>query len=205
MATEHPDNARFFKEVERWIGTKIVVIRSAKYATIDEVFEKRRYMAGVKGALCTTEMKKFPREAFQDLDDIHVFGYTADEARRAARFEEQNPSLSVEWLLIERGISKAQCLGMLFEAHIALPAMYGLGFEHNNCIGCPKSSSSGYWNRVRRLFPDVFDRRVKQSRAIGARLVKVKGERIFLDMLPRDEVDPDDDIDCGPVCQVPTS
>jgi hypothetical protein len=83
--------------------------------------------------------------------------------------------------------------------------MYELGFEHNNCIGCVKSTSTGYWNRVRRLFPDVFDRRARQSRLIGARLVRVKGVRVFLDELPLEEHDPDDDIDCGPVCQTPRS
>lgn len=207
MATEHPDNRRFFDDVQRWIGREITVIRSQRYATVDDVFEKRRYMAGVKGALCTTEMKKFPREAFQDIDDVHVFGYTDDpsEVRRTERFEIANPSLKVEWILIDQGASKADCLMMLSEAGIELPAMYGLGFGHNNCIGCPKSASAGYWNRVRRLFPDVFERRVRQSRAIGARLVKVRGERVFLDMLPSDEQAPDDDIDCGPVCQTPSS
>lgn len=204
MRTEHPDNARFFKDVEKWIGRSITVIRSSKYETIDDVFEKRRYIAGVKGALCTTEMKKFPREAYQSLDDVHVFGYTSDESRRAEKFEGQNPSLHVEWILIERGITKEDCLRILAVAGIALPAMYGLGFEHNNCIGCGKSASPGYWNRVRRLFPEVFARRVRQSRLIGARLVKVKGQRIFLDMLPPDADAPDDAIECGPMCQTPS-
>jgi hypothetical protein len=78
-----------------------------------------------------------------------------------------------------------------------------LGFEHNNCIGCVKSASAGYWNRTRRLFPDVFERRAQQSRVIGARLVKIKGVRAFLDELPEDAYAPDDAIDCGPTCQAP--
>lgn len=203
MATEHPDNRRFFEDVERWIGRPITVIRSAKYATIDEVFERTKYMAGIAGARCTTELKKLPREAFQHPDDVHVFGYTAEEGKRAVDFEERNPSLRVDWILIEQNINKDRCLSILSAAGIALPMMYGLGFDHNNCLGCVKSTSAGYWNRTRREFPDVFERRARQSRAIGARLVRVAGERVFLDQLPLDADAPDDAIECGPVCQMP--
>jgi len=203
MATEHPDNARFFADVERWIGRSITVIRSDKYPSVDAVFERTRYMSGVKGARCTVEMKKLPREAFQRTDDIHVFGYTSDEQKRADSFENQNPALFVEWLLIDRGVSKGDCLIALQEAGIALPAMYALGFDHNNCIGCVKATSPGYWNRIRRLFPEDFERRAKQSRLLGVRLARVNNVRIFLDMLPPEADAPDDAIDCGPVCQVP--
>jgi hypothetical protein len=203
MATEHSDNARFLADAVRWIGRPITVIGSEKYETIDNVFERRKYMAGVAGAICTTEMKKIPREAFQHHDDVHIFGYTADEADRAERFEENNPALQVEWILIDNQVSKAACKRMLINAGVALPAMYALGFDHNNCLGCVKSGSPGYWNRTRRLFPDVFDRRCKQSRAIGARLVVLKGNRIYLDELPEDADAPDDYIDCGPACQMP--
>lgn len=203
MATEHQDNQRFFTDVERWIGRRIVVIKSNRYGTVDEVFEKRRYMSGIAGAICTTEMKKAPREAFQFQDDVHLFGYTYDEQVRADDFEHNNPPLSLEWILIDQFITKAECLRRLRQAGIGLPAMYGLGFEHNNCIGCVKATSPGYWNRTRRLFPDVFARRARQSRAIGARLARLDGERVFLDELPADADAPDDAIDCGPVCQMP--
>lgn len=205
IRTEHPDNLRFFNDVEKWIGRKITVIRSAKFGTIDDVFEQTRYMAGIAGARCTTELKKLPREAFQRDSDTHIFGYTSDEQKRADDFERRNPALCVEWFLIDAGIDKARCLEILSEAKIALPAMYGLGFDHNNCIGCVKATSPGYWNRTRRHFPEVFERRARQSRAIGARLVRIKNVRRFLDELPPEEDAPDDDIDCGPVCHVPTT
>lgn len=201
LATEHADNARFFTDVERWLGRSITVIRSAKYGTIDDVFEKRRYMAGVSGAICTTQMKKIPREAFQRESDTHVFGYTVEEGRRADDFEEGNPALVVEWPLIDGFIRKADCHRIIRNAGIAAPAMYALGFEHNNCLGCVKATSPGYWNRIRRLFPDVFARRASQSRLLGVRLVRVKDVRIFLDELPPEADAPDDAIDCGPVCQ----
>lgn len=203
FSTEHPDNRRFFDDVQRWIGRDIRIIRSEKFASIDDVFERTKYMAGVAGARCTVEMKKIPRVEFQHPDDTHVFGYTFDEQDRALSFEENNPSLNVEWVLIDHEIAKADCFARLTKAGIALPVMYSLGFDHNNCIGCVKAQSAGYWNRTRRLFPDVFARRAAQSRALGVKLAKVKGERVFLDVLPPDADAPDDSIDCGPVCQTP--
>lgn len=202
MATEHPDNARFFDDVEHWIGRPIERIRSLRYMTVDDVFEKRRYLAGPRGALCTVEMKKMPREAWQRPDDTHIFGYTADEAKRASDFEERNQSLRVEWLLIDRAIDKAECLRIVGRAGIALPAMYGLGFDHNNCLGCPKATSPGYWNRIRQLFPVVFERRAHQSRVLGVKLVRIRGVRSSLDDLPANEDAPDDSIECGPACQM---
>lgn len=203
LTSEHPDNARFYRDVEKWIGKPIQMIRSTQYDSIDDVFVRTRYMSGIAGARCTTELKKLPRLAFQRDTDTHVFGYTADEFRRASTFENNNPSLDVEWVLIDLGITKEACLAMLRSAGIPLPALYGLGFEHNNCIGCPKATSAGYWNRVRALFPDTFARRARQSRLIGARLVRVGKTRVFLDELPPDAHAPDDDIECGPVCQTP--
>ena len=203
MQTEHPDNQRFFDAVQAWIGRPIVRIRSEKYETIDDVFAHTRYMSGIKGARCTTELKKLPRIAWQDEADTHVFGYTADkkEQKRAADFEKHNPSTHVEWILIDQGVTKDKCLELLAAAGIALPAMYALGFDHNNCLGCVKATSPGYWNRTRRLFPEVFERRCQQSRILGVKLVRISNVRRFLDELPPDADAPDDDIECGPMCQ----
>lgn len=222
-STEHPDNERFFRDVERWVGQPIRELRSTVYASIDDVFMGARYMSGPQGARCTVELKKAPRVAFQRDTDTHVFGYTSDEQSRADDFEARNPELAVEWILIDENVSKAECLRRLTAAGIALPVMYSLGFDHNNCIACVKATSAGYWNRTRRLFPDIFARRATQSRALGVRLARVsiavgetiadalperrKGRivnyRVFLDTLPPDAYAPDDNIECGPVCQAP--
>jgi hypothetical protein len=202
LSSEHPDNWRFLQDVERWLGFSITVIGSAKYESVDDVFERERYMAGIKGARCTTEMKKVPRNAFQRVDDLHIFGYTADEPKRMKDFQRNNPELRTEWILGDNLIRKVDCARILQAAGIERPAMYDLGFEHNNCIGCVKATSPAYWQRVARLFPDVFKRRCEQSREIGARLIRVKGERVFLDELQLDipSNEPDGDIECGPYC-----
>jgi hypothetical protein len=200
--SEHPDNVRFRVEVERWIGKPVEVIRSEKYKTVEEVFEARKYMSGPKGAICTTELKKFPRFKYQEPDDIHIFGFTSDEMRRIDDFQSRNPELYLEWPLRDQGIDKNDCYRRIEAAGIKLPAMYGLGYKNNNCLGCVKATSPSYWQKVRIDFPEVFKRRADQSRRLGVRLVRLHGERIFLDDLPR-EVDlfgPEESISCGPEC-----
>src|SRR5574342_7785 len=104
LKSEHPDNLRFMRDVEKWINWPITIIESDKYNSIDEVFMHTKYMSGIAGARCTVEMKKIPRENFQDEKDTHIFGYTSDEEKRIERFEKQNSSLNVEWILRDHGI-----------------------------------------------------------------------------------------------------
>jgi hypothetical protein len=206
MASEHPDNLRFFREVEDWLGVKITVISSNKFRKVEEVFASRQYMSGPMGAPCTVEMKKLPRFEFQQGDDVHVFGFTADEEKRIADFEERNPELYLHWVLRDKDISKQDCYRILQDAGIELPAMYRLGYQNNNCIGCVKATSPAYWNKIRKDFPKVFRERAKQSRQIGCKLTRVKGKRIFLDELPEGDFGRYklEDISCGQECGVPS-
>jgi hypothetical protein len=198
---EHPDNMRFLSDVEKWTGVSVEKIGNEKYKSVDDVFSQTRYMAGISGARCTAEMKKIPRFAWGRADDINVFGFTADEYKRKSDFVARNPDLIMEWPLFDSMMTKRDCLRLVKDAGIELPTLYKLGFQHNNCIGCVKATSSAYWNMVREHFPDTFNRRAEQSREIGCRLVRHKGERIFLDELPRTaRADLFENISCGPEC-----
>ena len=200
LKDEHEDNARFLQDVEKWVGLPITVINSIKYESVDDVFEDTRYMSGVKGARCTQEMKRIPRLKFQREGDTHIFGFHAEEEKRMREFDLNNLGLRTDWILRERRISKQDCYRILQEAGI--PAMYSLGYKNNNCIGCVKATSPGYWNKIRNDFPEIFQRRAERSRELGVRLVRVKGKRLFLDELPEGEVGRfvKENISCGPQC-----
>lgn len=204
--SEHSDNYRFSAECEHWFGQPITYIRSPDYTTIDDVFTETRYMSGVRGARCTTELKKLPRHDFANVDDVHIFGFTAGEHKRAKDFQMRNPELFLKWVLIDAGITRARCVEALNQAGIVEPMMYRLGFDNNNCPGCVKASSPWYWDNVRKHFPDVFKRRCEQSRAIGVRLVEIHHhERIFLDELPAGPFlkhKRKEKLSCGPECAV---
>ena len=190
---EHPDNVRFLVACERWFGRAVERLHSDRYEDTWDVWQKRRYLAGIDGALCTVELKVMPRLAFQRPDDIHVFGYTADAAdiARATRLRATYPELSIRTPLIERGLTKAACLAILERAGIVPPAMYALGFSNNNCIPCVKATSPAYWALVRKRFPAEFDRMARLSRKLDVRLCRINGERAFIDEIPQDQATDD--------------
>lgn len=186
--SEHPDNERFFADCEHWFGQAITRLKSEKYVDTWDVWERRRYLAGISGAPCTVEMKVSPRLLFQRPTDIHAFGYTADAAdrQRANRFWDTYPELTMMAPLIGHELDKAACLSIVQGAGIALPVMYGLGFHNNNCLPCVKATSPAYWALFREHFPDKFERMAKLSRSLGTRLCRIKNVRRFIDEIPLD-------------------
>lgn len=207
LANEHPDNERFRGDVEKWLGHPIKGLRSAEYPTMDiyHVFKREQYISGIAGATCTKHLKREVRMAYESPSDIHVFGYTVDEGSRISQFERENPNMRLQWVLRDLGITKQDCYAVVKDAGIELPAMYRMGYN-NNCIGCVKGGA-GYWNKIRRDFPDHFQKAALESRRLGVRLVKHAGERCYLDELPPNAGNYafEGDIDCGPQCVQPTS
>lgn len=187
---EDPDNYRFEADVMRLLGRKVTLLKSEKYDNVWDVWQDRRYMAGIDGAPCTVEMKIAPRLAFQTPTDIHVFGYTADgtDVERFVRLQANYPELRVHAPLIHSGITKAATLAMVQSWGIALPRSYAMGFQNANCLqtGCVKATSPDYWSLYRLRFPDNFARTAAYAREIGARLSRINNERIFIDEIPSD-------------------
>ncbi|TIO15658.1 MAG: hypothetical protein E5X86_19745 [Mesorhizobium sp.] len=187
---EDADNHRFEADVERWLGRSVTLLKSEKYASVWDVWQKRRYMSGPDGAPCTMFMKVMPRLEFQRPDDIHVFGYTADSSdiKRFEKLRDTYFELTVRAPLIEAGITKAATLAMIERAGIDLPRSYAMGFPNANCLqsGCVKATSPAYWALYRRHFPENFERIAAYSKEIGKKLVRIDDERVFLDELPLD-------------------
>lgn len=169
VKNEHPDNDRFAADCAAWFGQPVMDLASREYADCWDVWEKRRYLNGIAGAPCTLEMKKKVRQDFQAdwHPDRQAFGFTVEERKRAERFRQQNPEVTLLTPLIDAGLSKPDCMGMLERAGIKLPVMYSLGYANNNCTTCVKARSPGYWSLTRREFPEDFARMAKLSREIG--------------------------------------
>lgn len=186
---EHSDNIRFMSDCEQWFGRDVTILESAEYTDTWDVWERRHYLAGIAGAPCTVELKVKPRLEFQRPTDVHVFGYTFDaaDAARATRLRENYPELTILTPLIERRITKAACLSIVQRANIALPPLYALGFQNNNCLPCVKATSPAYWALVRQHFPEKFERMAKLSRKLDVRLCRLGGVRSFIDEIPADQ------------------
>jgi hypothetical protein len=203
--SEHPDNKRFLADCERWFGHPVTVLQSEKYRDTWDVWERERFIAGINGAPCTGLLKRAPTYDFQQPGDILVFGYTVEEKARAESFRRQNFEQPLETPLIDAGLTKGDCLAMIERAGIELPVMYRLGYRNNNCIGCPKGGM-GYWNKIRRDFPETFERMAALQRELGpgSGFLRdhAKGKRITLDELDpaRGRHDDEPDIECSLMC-----
>lgn len=207
VAEEHPDNKRFLRDCEKWFQNPIDSVMNEKYkGSIYEVFVRNRFIMNRTGAPCTKHLKRELRDK-QFLDgDLVILGFTSEEENRLDRFMDANPHLDVRAPLIEKGLTKADCLGILQRAGIAIPAMYLLGYNNNNCIGCVKGGK-GYWNKIRIDFPLVFQRmaNLQQTLGPGSYFFKGKdGHRISLANLNEGEGNyPDEpDISCGVFCEM---
>lgn len=192
--SEDEDTDRFIRDCETWLGVEITRLKSEEFADTWAVWEKRRYMSGIAGAPCTSELKIAPRLAFQLPGDVNVFGYTADrrDAERAKHFAANYPDTAFSTPLIRRGLTKAACLAMIIKAGIKPPRVYEMGFSNANCIPCVKATSPSYWALVRKEFPDQFARAAAMSRDLGARLVILSREngknvRGFIDEVPANQ------------------
>lgn len=198
---EDDDNHRFAADCSRWFNAPIITLKSDEYADTWDLWERRKFMSGPKGAICTGEFKFAPRLDYQLPSDIHVFGYTADarDVARAKLLRETYPELTIETPLIDAGVTKAGCLAIIQTAGIKPPRTYAMGFPNANCLksGCVKAVSPDYWALHRKHFPEGFARTAAIARKLGVRLAivgrekqadgTVKNIRAFIDDIPLDQ------------------
>ena len=184
LVEEHTDNRRFLEDVESWLDHPITQLRDERYgASAHEVWRRKRFLVnGLWGAPCSQALKREVIEPYILPDDSHVLGYTAEERDRAKRFH--GPILTT---LIDRNLSHDDCIEMVRRAGLELPMMYRLGYNNANCIGCPKGGE-GYWNKIRKDFPEVFAevQEIQESLGPGAYFFRNRetGERYGLKQLP---------------------
>lgn len=201
LVEEDEDNRRFAEDCARWFEHPITVLRDEKYgASAHEVWRRERFIKGPWGASCSMRLKRELLETVFQPDDTLVMGFTADEMDRAQRFIEAGAICP----LVDRGLTKPDCLAMIERAGLVLPRMYGLGFNNANCRGCCKGGK-GYWNKIRKIFPQFFETtaRIEQEIGPGAYLFydRKTGERFSLLELDPNEGDHDEVLpDCSFFC-----
>lgn len=204
---QHPDSMRFIRDCERVIGQKVIILRPATYHSVEDCVLA---FGGFRNphnsfAPCTNWMKKRVRKEWEEKhkDDVltYVWGFDLSEKARAERTIEANPQAQHEFPLIENGLSKREVHGY-FEMHYAFkrPLMYEMGYPNNNCIGCIKGGM-GYWNHIRKDFPEVFAKRAALERQVGHSILK----ECYLDELDPTKGRLDQEIfpECGIMCYFP--
>ena len=197
---QHPDTMRFISDCEKWFDKEIKIIQSP-YKTVENAVLGASYINGVHGAPCTRLLKRRVRSEWEmeKSNLTYVWGMDASEKNRCERIEQSMSHVKHLFPLVDNGLTKETAHQILNASGIKRPAMYELGYNNNNCIGCVKGGK-GYWNHIRVDFPEVFKKRAELERRVGASCIK----GCFLDELnPNDgrHTPPIVD-DCGLFCEL---
>jgi len=199
---QHEDTLRFVHDCEAWFGIPTETIQSPLKSVENACRMAAFVNSGRLGAACTERLKRRLRKQWESEQTKHlryVWGFDCHEVERADRITHSMPNQDHLFPLIEQKINKAQAHAILKANSIRRPAMYDLGYQNNNCIGCVKGGM-GYWNKIRVDFPAVFAARAKMERDIGGTCIN----GIYLDGLDpeRGRNEPPICDECGIMCEL---
>lgn len=157
--TEDPDLHRFLDEAAADVGAPLVKIADGR--DIWQVFRDRRMLGNSRIANCSTELKQKPARRWMEENApaaTVVLGIDWTEERRLpgavagwAPFPVIAPLCDAPYL------TKRQMLTALEARGICRPALYRLGFAHNNCGGGCVRAGQAQFVHLYRTKPDVFD------------------------------------------------
>lgn len=201
---QHPDSMRFVKDCEKVLGKEIEILKSSLGSV-----ENAERMGGIMRMApngwtpCTDFLKRRVRkeweEKHKDEEITYVWGMDVSERARAERLNQSMPQFEHEFPLIDWMLTKQDCHGICERLGVKRPAMYDLGYQNNNCIGCVKGGM-GYWNKIRVDFPEVFKKRAETERLLGSHCLK----ECYLDELEptRGDMQKEIMLDCGIFCEM---
>lgn len=205
---QHPDSLRFLHDVEALIG-KPITIHQSQYKSVGAVCRAFGFLKGPYGARCTDVLKKRERKAWErEHPGRHTYywGLDCTERKRCDGIIRAMPEHGHRFPLIERDMTKQDAHELANRLGLKRPVMYDLGYNNNNnCIGCLKGGI-GYWNKIRRDFPEVFAARAKLERDLGRFILKDgDGNPLWLDELAAFRGQKPKEIpnmECGIMCEI---
>lgn len=157
---EDEDTYRFLTDCEKLYGRKIEVITNTKYNSIWDVWRKYKSLNTAHGAICSSELKRAMREAYQNLDTDYgqVFGFDAAEKNRHNNMRRNYPEINVISPHVHNGHTKEDLVDILKTLGIEPPDAYKRGFRNNNCLksGCVQGGI-GYWQELDKQAPEIVD------------------------------------------------
>lgn len=178
---EDDDTYRFKKHCEAWYGLPIETISSKTYKNIREVWRKFKGLNFANGAICSTELKRAVREAWEEENKgdflYQTHGFDMGETERALAMALNYPDSRPIFPLLLFGITKDKAVQIITDAGIQLPRPYREGYRNNNCYktGCVRGGI-GYWQKRKREFPEA----TAEMGAIEHELTAAKGKPVTM-------------------------
>ena len=135
--SEDPDLYRFLDDQERYFGMKIERLKDGR--TPWDVMKDERYITLQGMAPCSNLLKRVPIEheialSYPQGTYTRVFGYEWSEIDRMERLAAAVAPDPVWFPLNDPPyVDKCHIAAFLEKIGIAVPSLYTLGFDHNNC------------------------------------------------------------------------
>jgi hypothetical protein len=156
---EHPDLYRYLLDLSKYLG--IDITEDSDGRSPEELFKDEHSLANNRMPFCSRILKAERLQKFADPGDQIYFGIGSHEIHRAARIRSiyTGRGINTYFPLVERGIDAQGAREIMDRTGIARPAMYGLGFEHNNCSGGCVRQGARQWRHLLRIIPEVYAER----------------------------------------------
>lgn len=159
---EDPDLYRWNTDAVAQLGAQLVTVADGR--TPWEVFDDKRWLGNTRIAQCSHALKQEPcrdwlTEHTDPADTTLYVGIDWTEAHRLPAIVRGWQPWTVEAPLMHPPYrDKHQHLADARAAGLETPALYRLGFAHNNCGGACVKGGVAQWVRVLEVFPERYAR-----------------------------------------------
>ena len=175
---EDPDLYRFLDDLRGYFNHPITY--DADGRSPEEVFYDQRALANNRMPFCSRVLKAERLQRYCQPGDTLVFGIGCTEKHRAVRiaqiYHALKPNLTLRFPLLEtfgsRERERESINNFLLQANIQEPALYALGFTHNNCGGGCVRAGKKQWKRLYEMRPEVYLERERVEREVSEHLGK---------------------------------
>lgn len=175
---EHPDTYRFLRDLSAFFGHPITEDSDGR--SPEQLFYDHHALANNRMPFCSHELKAERLQAYYQDGDTLIFGIGRDEIHRAERIvaaydgvaQRTGKRVQYKFPLITYGVTSAQIDTFLQGTGVKPPALYSLGFIHNNCSGGCVRAGKKQWKRLYEVLPEVYAERERVEREVRAWLGK---------------------------------
>jgi hypothetical protein len=156
---EHPDLYRYLNDLSAYLGLPIVEDSDGRDP--EQLFKDEHSLANNRMPFCSRILKADRLQKYAKPGDQLYFGIGSHEVHRAARIRAIYTGLGINshFPLIERNIDAEGAHDIMVETGIPAPALYAMGFEHNNCGGGCVRQGARQWKHLLRVAPETYAER----------------------------------------------
>lgn len=156
---EHIDLYRYIREVRDYTGLELVEDTDGR--SPEQVARDHHALPNNRMPFCSHELKAKRLQKYAKPGDTIYFGIGPHEVHRAGRIRLIYSPMGIEtrFPLIEQDIDQHGVDAIMRGTGIRRPALYDLGFEHNNCGGGCVRQGAKQWRHLLRVLPDVYKAR----------------------------------------------